>query len=775
MLAQGRAEEAASALQRALTVDLRNGATLENLGLALLMLGRFDAAEQTLQRASRIAGAPGSVFMRLGLAILEQGRAQEALDPLERALTLAPGDPDCHLNLGRARATLGDLDGAADCFENALKLAPARPEPAYNLGVVALQRQDLVHAKHWFEQALARAPAYPDARLNLGIVLREQSALDASVAELRRALALMPASPIASSELARSLMLRGDLEQAHHHFQAALSAAPDFAPALEGLAALQLALGRTPEAIESLQRAVAIEPENVALRAGLGVALFQAGDLNAAAEEAECAVKLRPSHPASYATLANVHLVREELARAIEILETGYTATASSELLGMLTYQLRQACDWIRWPDAWNEMAQRLDGTDALGSPFWLLCEPTSPEQQLAYARRWASSRFRTTGRAGAATRAPARTGDRMRIGYLSSDMHEHATAYLMAEVLERHDRGRFEVFIYSYGPEDDSAMRRRLRGAVAHFIDIARDPDDVAAERIRSDAVDILVDLKGYTLGDRVSIMAHRPCPVQATWLGYPGTTGAPFIDYLIADPVVVPADAEAHYSERIVRLPRCYQPNDRARRVDEPLRREDYGLPAQGFVFCCFNQSYKITPDVFAAWMRLLEKIPGSVLWLLESNPLAKQNLLAAAQRHGVAQERLIFAPRRPNSEHLARYRVADLALDTFPYTSHTTMSDALWCACPAIALCGETFASRVSASVLSAADLEDLVTRSLESYEALALHLARDASALGQVRARVLDAREHSALFDSTQFTRDLETLYERLVVRDENASA
>jgi predicted O-linked N-acetylglucosamine transferase (SPINDLY family) len=266
---------------------------------------------------------------------------------------------------------------------------------------------------------------------------------------------------------------------------------------------------------------------------------------------------------------------------------------------------------------------------------------------------------------------------------------------------------------------------------------------------------------------------MARRPCAIQATWLGYPGTTGADFIDYLIADPVVVPQAAEIHYSERIARLPRCYQPNDRARAVAEPCSREDYGLPAQGFVFCCFNQTYKITPDVFAVWMRLLTQVPGSVLWLLDSHPLAKRNLLQSARHHGVDAQRLRFAPRLPNAQHLARYRVADLALDTFPYTSHTTMSDALWCGCAAVALCGDTFASRVSASVLTAADTPVLVTQTLDGYARLALRLAGQPDELREVRARIARSRDRSALFDSQRFTRDLETLYADLLRRQHRA--
>ena len=325
------------------------------------------------------------------------------------------------------------------------------------------------------------------------------------------------------------------------------------------------------------------------------------------------------------------------------------------------------------------------------------------------------------------------------------------------------HDRERFEIFAYSHGPDDASPMRQRVRAACEQFIDIAHEPDDIAAERIRRDDLDVLVDLKGYTAGDRLTIMARRPCDVQVTWLGYPGTTGAQFMDYLIADPFLVPPGQESAYSERIVRMPHCYQPNDRRRPVGAPLGRAEYGIPENAFVFCCFNQPYKITPEIFGVWMRLLRDIPESVLWLVETNRWARDNLLEAAKIQDVSAERLIFAPRVPYSAHLARYRAADLALDTFPYTSHTILSDALWCGCPTVALCGETFASRVSGSLLTAAGLSDLIAYDLTAYERLARGIAVDAPLLAGVRARVAQARDHSPLFDSKSFTRDLEEIY------------
>ena len=769
-LAEGQAGEALPPLIQALAANPRHGPTLEYLGLAHLMLGQFGEAESVLTRAAALPGAPGSVLMRLGVAILEQGRSSEALPILRRALAREPEDVDCRLNVGRALAKVGDPDGARREFEAILRLAPDHADAAYNLGVLALQAERLTEARPWFERVLHTSPRNVDAMVSLGIVLQKESRLDEAAARLQQALALDPSNATAYTELARTYALQGRLEEARERYLTALETGPRLAVAHEGLASVCLSLGRVGEAIDHLRATLQAEADNGGVLLSLAGALFQAGQLDEAETCARRALEFEPGAAESYSTLANIHIVRGEIEPAIAALDSGYARTGDSTLLGMLAHQLRQACDWPRWRAAWEDMEPRLDGGALLGSPFWLLSTPTTAAQQLAYARRWAEHRFKhVTRRAPPPGNDPGGNdpkGRRLRIGYLSSDFREHAVGHLIVEALELHDRDRFEVFAYSHGPDDNGSTRRRVHAACEHFVDIAREPDDVAAARLRADALDVLVDLKGYTVGDRLAIMARRPCPVQVTWLGYPGTTGAAFIDYLIADPVLVPPGDESGYSECVVRLPHCYQPNDRRRESAATRDRREYGLPEDAFVFCCFNQTYKITPEVFAVWMRLLQRIPGSVLWLLDCNRLARRNLIEAARAHGVSEGRLVFAPHLPNTVHLARYRAADLALDTFPYTSHTTLSDALWYGCPAVGLTGETFAARVSGSILTAADLPQLLTHTLESYEDLAGQLAAQPRLLADARAGVARAKHGSRLFDLGAFTRDLEEIYARL---------
>lgn len=769
-LIPGRARDAVLFLEQAVSASPQHGAALDNLGLAHLLLGEFAEAERVLRNAAVLPGAPASVHMRLGMAMLHQGRHIEATTALQRALELDPQNIDCHLSLGQAYARAGDRASARNYFETVLRLAPGHADALYNLGVLALEHHELDPARQWFEQALSQSPRHIDALVNLGIVLQRQLHLDEAAGRLRRALEIDPAMTAAGNALARTMTLQGKLTEAREQYLATLALAPGSIEAHEGLASVSLKLGRLKEGILHLREVLQRDGRNCSLWTALADALFQESQLDEAAAAARRANELDPDASGPYSVLALVHIVRKEADRAIAVLETGFQRTNASGLLGMLTHQLQRTCEWEKWRIAWREMELRLEHTTELGSPFWLLTENTTAEQQLSYTKRWAEANYPATAAASVTPRTPP--GDehrRIRIGYLSSDLHEHATAHLFAGVLEQHNRERFEIFAYSYGPEDHSAMRARLRQACEHFIDIAWDPDDIVVHRIRDDALDILVDLKGYTLGARTAILARRPCAIQVNWLGYPGTMGAGFIDYLIADGFIVPPGKEAAYSERVLRLSPCWQCNDRSRPVIDPLPRAEYGLPDEGFVFCCFNQTVKITPEVFAIWMNLLRRVPRSVLWLAEDNPWATKNLKEAVQAHGIAPERLVFSPRLPLAQHLARYRAADLALDTFPYTSHTTASDALWLECPLVALCGDTFPARVSGSILTACGLPELITYTLPDCEDLAYHFATDPDFAHAMRSKLAAAKSSAPLYDAQAYAQDLERLYTNLAAQ------
>jgi predicted O-linked N-acetylglucosamine transferase (SPINDLY family) len=438
----------------------------------------------------------------------------------------------------------------------------------------------------------------------------------------------------------------------------------------------------------------------------------------------------------------------------------------------------RAWCEWDEF-DSWHGRALSAlsDPDQAALSPFHLLSLPgISAAQQRQCAERWMTARLAASApeRAlltaefaaepvpPALVRLDGEPAPRIRLGYLSADFHLHATALLMVELFEAHDDARFELHAYSYGPDDGGGMRQRLQARFDHFTDISALGEQAAARAIHADGIDILIDLKGYTADSRTALLTWRPAPVQVSFLGYPGTLGGDFCDYLISDAFLTPPASAADYSEALASMPHSYQPHGRHGEIGPAPSRAEAGLPDDGLVLCCFNQAWKFTPEVFDIWCELLAGTPGSVLWLL-ANPLAEGNLRREAMQRGIAPHRLVFAPDLPQAEHLGRLQLADLVLDTLPYNAHTTASDALWAGVPLITCAGDTFASRVAGSILHAVGLPELVTASLADYAALALKLMRDPARLQALRRKLAAQRAAAPLFDVPRYARDLETLY------------
>lgn len=433
----------------------------------------------------------------------------------------------------------------------------------------------------------------------------------------------------------------------------------------------------------------------------------------------------------------------------------------------MKFYELsRNMCEWERL-DEWRGKMRDILAKAEPGrlSPFHMLSLPgMSAGEQRACAELWMVARLAATipERAGLGFGFDVTARPKIRLGYLSCDFHQHATALLMVELFECHDREHFEIFAYSYGPDDGKGMRERLTNTFDRFVDIQALSLEDAARAIHRDRVDILIDLKGYTQATRTAILTFRPAPIQVSYLGYPGTLGGDFCDYLITDPFLTPLAGAVDYSESLAYLPDSYQPHGRSAPLGERPSRAAAGLPAQGFVFCCFNQAYKITPDIFDIWCRLLSDVPDSVLWLLQ-NSQAEGSLRNHACQRGIAPDRLIFAQDRPQIEHLGRLGLADLVLDTLPYNAHTTASDALWAGVPLVTAPGETFASRVAGSLLHAIGLPELIAADLEAYYELALDLATCPESLSRIKAKLLANRLTTPLFDIQGYTRHLEDLY------------
>jgi predicted O-linked N-acetylglucosamine transferase (SPINDLY family) len=796
---RGDTAQAARLYREVLSLDPRHEAACGNLAIIAAQQGDLAAAERLFRQALALAPNPEG-FNNLGTLLLQQGRPADAIAAHRRAIALRPDYAAAHLALGNALTQHGELDAALAAYRELVRLDPAAADAHNNIGVVLQRQGKLDAALAAYRAAVARAPAYAQAHFNIGTVLHAKGDLDAAASAYRQVMVLRPDIADAYNNLGTVLQDQGRLDEALAAFAAAIERRDDHAEAhfnrgvvLRAQGRLELALaawrdamarradyveainnagialqelGRLDEAQATFERIFRLRPAHAEAHNNFGAVLLGQGRADAALGAFQQALTLRPDYPEAFYNLGNAWRELGKLEGAIAAYQSALRLRPDdADAFSQLVYHRWRACDWTDYGADQARLIELVRRGSARVPPFYLLATPATPEDQLACARRWIApiapppeSVFR---------HAAPRERDRIRLGYLSADFHQHATAALAAELFEQHDRARFEVVAYSYGPDDASPMRERLARAFDRFVDIRPLSHRAAAERIRDDEVDILVDLKGYTQHARPQIAAYRPAPVQVSYLGFPATMGAEFIDYIIVDGFVAPAAAQPLFAEKLVHLPGCYQVNDRRRAIAvSPPSRAGCGLPHADFVFCSFNNSYKITPDFFAGWMRLVAAVPGSVLWLLDANDLAARNLRREAERRGVDPARLVFAPRAPLAEHLARHRNADLFLDTLPCNAHTTASDALWAGLPVLTCAGNTFAGRVAGSLLTAMGLSDLIAASPAEYERIALALARDPRKLADLRARISRAREASPVFDLPRAARHLEAAYARM---------
>ena len=684
------------------------------------------------------------------MQLLQAGKPAEAQAVLREALRASPDAADCLGLMGLTLAQQGRLDDSIGYLRRAASLEPQNVSHNYTLANVLLMCERHEEALPFHEAAIRLDPKNYWAQVNCGISLSKLQRFDEAIVRFKRAIALQDSHPAAWLNLGNCHRELGQLAAAMQSYDAALKRAPEFADIHYNRGIALVALKRVDEAIASYQRAIT-------LRAGYAEAYYNLGDLLREQRRIDEAEK---AYEALYAIAPDFHQVR-----------------------GQLLHVRLDGCHW----DGLDSLYQQIEDDIRAGrntvQPFVLqaICESEALLAQCArtYSReRYPASSPATAVQASArhefqAPKSPA-ADTRIRIGYLCGEFRHQATSLLMAGVYEHHDRQRFSIYAFDSGYDDGSPTRRRLEAAFDEMVDISGMSDLAASDAIRSRGIDILVNLNGFFGFSRQGVFALKPAPVQVNFLGFPGTIGADYIDYLIADPIVIPANSHRHYSEQIACLPNCYQPNDRSRAIaDKHFSREELGLPESGFVFCCFNNNYKILPAIFGRWMRILKAVDGSVLWLLKDNPTAEASLRREAAARSVDPARLVFAERWPSDEHLARHRQADLFLDTLPYNAHTTGSDALWAGLPLLTCPGSTFPGRVGASLLHAVGLPELIAPTPDDYEKLAIALARDPGRLGQLRDRLAESRMTAPLFDTVRFARDIERLFLAMVARSRSA--
>ena len=525
-------------------------------------------------------------------------------------------------------------------------------------------------------------------------------------------------------------------------------------------------LKRVSEALASFDRAIALQPNNAEAHSNRANALRELDRLEEALTSSNRAIAVKPDYAEALNNRANVLLRLRRYQEAAGDLERVLRINPHFPYAkGMLLHTKMRLCDWRAFDSEIAAVKADLAAGKAVSTPFALLSESGAARDQLLCAQAWVWDKSPPAS-------TPIYKGekyrhDRLRVAYISADFGEHPTSYLLAGLIEEHDRSRFKIIGVSLGTGAASPMRLGITAAFDNFTDTGRKDDREIAGLLRHLEVDIAVDLMGFTHESRPGIFALRPAPLHVNYLGFPATMGADYMDYLIADRFVIPAEHEAHFSEKIAYLPDCFQANDSKRRMGEqPRTRTDAGLPEEGLVFCAFSNSYKITPAMFDVWMRLLRRVDGSILWLLGGSTAVEANLRREAAGRGIAPDRLIFATRLGYADYLRRYQLADLFLDTSPFNAGATASDALWAGLPLITCAGEAFAGRMAGSLLHAIDLPQLVTASLEDYERMALELAQDRAAIEALKVKLAQGRATCALFDSARFARHVESAYQTM---------
>jgi predicted O-linked N-acetylglucosamine transferase (SPINDLY family) len=708
---------------------------LLNEALTALNHNKLRAARLICLSVLDLSPGVAEAWLLLGMIHRQAGKMDRAVQAYRRALEVNPNHAEAYNNLGNALWQLRQYPEAIDSYRKVLSLRPDWIEIYLRLSVVLLDNQQYSESAEVCRQGLMVKPDHADFYINLGTAERRQGHLDAAIESYRQAARLKPESITPHQLLCLALQDVGRTQELIAAHRECLKFHPDVVEFINNLGVLYQQLGHTDQAIACYEEALSKGLRNITAYSNLGNAYHTKRDFPAALRAYQAGFELDPRH---------------------------------AVLQSMASHVRQKLCDWenlTNWREEvlrpaldWNEPASEIPPP-----PFNFLAppEPITLEEQLRIAEHYAAHLKHEIQPSRAFVRQdPAK----LRIGYVSADYHNHATMHLMGGLFRRHDRNRFEIYAYSLGADDGSDYRKRAIEEVDHFFDIALLSNEDAARKIHADGIHILVDLKGYTGSARPGIFPHRPAPIQVSYLGYPGTLGGDFMDYVLADPIVTPPEHQPYYTEKLVLLPHAYQINDNTQPIaDEPSSRMACDLPDHAFVFCCFNSPYKIDPTIFTAWMEILKQTKNSVLWLFSGDATVIGNLRRQAEQRGVDGQRLRFASSLPKPHHLARLRLADLFLDTRFYNAHTTASDALWAGLPLITVPGETFAARVAASLLTAVGLPELIVADLEAYVKLAVELAHSSEKRSQLRKKLQDNRLVYPLFDTDLFTKHLERAY------------
>ena len=757
-----RYDEATGDFDKAIALNPRYAEALCNKGKSLNALQRSAEALAAFEKAAALKPDLAEAWLGRAFGYSELKRYNDAMPAFEKALALKPDLAEAWLGAGNLSSELGRYPEALAAYDKAVALKPNLAEAKLGRGnvFVELNRQDEAFVA--YDDALALKPDLAEAWLGRGNVFAERRRYDDALACYDTALSFKP--DLADAWFGRGNVFAGRraYSDAFSAYDKALFLKPDFAKAWLGRGNVFYEEKRLADALAAYDQTLALKPELAEAWLGRGNVFTEANRYDEALAAYDRALALRPDFAEAWYGSGNVLTQLKRYGAAFTAYDKAATLKPDSNFaVGARLFSKLRVCDWTNLETEVAQLLETIEQRKGSCAPFALFGVPASPHQEWLCARNYVEDQpvFDPL------WRGEIYAHDRIRVAYVSPDLREHAVAYLMAGFFEHHDRSRFEIIAISWGPEQDTEFSRRLKASFERFIDASSLSDEDIADLIRKLEIDIVVDLHGFAGVGRLATFARRPAPVQVNYLGYAGTMGADYYDYILADATIIPRQHFDFYSENVIWLPDSFMASDSLRPIAEHTpSRGELGLPETGFVFCCFNQSFKINPETFEVWMRLLHALDGSVLWLKDNDPTSTQNLRREAERRGIAPERLVFAPSVPDvADHLARHRQADLFLDTLHYNAHTTASDSLWAGVPLITCLGSTFASRVAASLVRATGLPELVTESLADYETLALKIARDPGLLASLKAKLARNRNTFPLFDTALFTRNVEAAY------------
>jgi protein O-GlcNAc transferase len=648
------------------------------------------------------------------------------------------------------------------CLQNFIKNDSRIP---YNIGCLYVLRNDFDSAVKSFNEALQISPNDLDALLNSASALHEIGYYQEAINRYNKALSLKQDNFEAWSNKGNSLNKIKLYDEAISHHDMAISLNPNYHVAWMNKGLVLSELGCYEEAVACFDKALSLEPTYAEAALNKSHVLIKLKSYEEAALLAE-KVSNNANFPEAWVNRGTALSELRHYDEAIYCYDKALNLNPNINFVyGDLVHLKLKICNWSDLVESLEDISKKVVANEKVINPFPLLALNDDVLLHKKSSEIYIQSRYSYNPSLGPILKRPQ--GQKIRVGYFSADFHNHATGHLMAELFELHDKSQFELLGFSFGPRKNDEMRQRLEKSFDQFIEVGNMSDIEIAKLSRNFNIDIAVDLKGFTQDARTGIFAYRAAPIQVNYLGYPGTMGADYMDYIIADKTLISPELQSCYSEKVIYLPNSYQTNDRKRLISErQFTRQELRLPEHGFVFCCFNNNYKILPATFERWMRILKAVDGSVLWLFQDNSSAKENLKKEAEKQGIASDRLVFAERLPLPEHLARHRQADLFLDTFPYNAHTTASDALWAGLPVLTLMGRSFASRVAASLLNAIGLPELITSSKKDYESLAIELALNSNKLADIKLRLANNRLNAPLFDTPLFTKNLEAAYTKI---------